>query len=141
MPQKESKKGAHMKKQALEIPLAKPVVLWLRELMVFAAGQSYLFPPRRVTPQQRFPHVSPDTLNAAIKASLKLDIASFTVHDMRRTARTHLTKLGIDRFVAERALNHKMKGVQRVYDIDDYFEARKTALGIWADRLVELGAR
>jgi hypothetical protein len=35
---------------------------------------------------------------------------------MRRTARTHMAALGIDRFVAERALNHKVRDVEGVYN-------------------------
>ncbi|MGA9854786.1 MAG: integrase arm-type DNA-binding domain-containing protein, partial [Gammaproteobacteria bacterium] len=50
-------------KAALDIPLAAPVVQWLRELKVFAAGSGYVLPAR--TRSKRYPHVSPDTLNAA----------------------------------------------------------------------------
>jgi integrase len=46
--------------------------------------------------------VGPDTLNVVLKRLKVLDIEHFTVHDMRRTARTHLAVLGVDRFVAER---------------------------------------
>ena len=63
------------------------------------------------------------------------DIKHFTVHDMRRTARTNLARLGVDRFVAERALNHKLKGVEGIYDQYDYFEQRVDALERWAETL------
>lgn len=58
------------------------------------------------------------------------------MHDMRRTARTHMAALGVDRFVAERALNHKLRDVEGVYNQYDYFEERKDALVRWA-RLLE----
>jgi hypothetical protein len=51
---------------------------------------------------------------------------------MRRTARTHMAALGVDRFVAERALNHKVRDVEGIYNQYDYFEERKHALGRWA---------
>ena len=86
----------------------------------------------------RFPHISPDTLNVALKRLDSLDIAHFTVHDMRRTARTHMARLGIDRFVAERALNHKLKSVEGIYDRHDYFAERLTALSAWANSLKAL---
>ena len=80
-------------------------------------------------------------MNAALKNSLDLDLSHFTVHDLRRTARTHLADLGVLPDVAERALNHALGGVRGVYDQHDYFDQRKEALDLWARRLVELGAR
>jgi integrase len=68
---------------------------------------------------------------AAVKRPLK-DIDRFTVHDMRRTARTHMAALSVNRFVAERALNHKIRDVEGIYDQHDYFAERKEALARWA---------
>lgn len=128
---------------AIDIPLAPPVIEWLQELKVFACGHVHLFPARRlihmkagVPRKNRFEHVSPDTLNVALKR-LSLDgVEHFTVHDMRRTARTHMAALGIDRFVAERALNHKVRDVEGVYNQYDYFDERKRALDRWAGLLL-----
>lgn len=124
---------------AIRIPLPTPVIEWLNELKVFAFGSDYLFPARLLVrerlgrPQSnRHSHVSPDTLNVALKRLPMTDFEHFTVHDMRRTARTHMAVLGIDRFVAERALNHKLKDVEGVYNQYDYFKERKVALEQWA---------
>jgi hypothetical protein len=62
----------------------------------------------------------------------------FTVHDMRRTARTHLASLAVDRFVAERSLNHKLGNVEGIYDRHDYFAERHAALGSWAALLAQV---
>ena len=56
------------------------------------------------------------------------DMEYFTVHDLRRTCRTLLAKLGTSSHVAERCLNHKLKGVEAVYNQHDYFYERKVAL-------------
>lgn len=82
--------------------------------------------------RNRFEHISPDTLNVALKRLNLPDIPHFTVHDTRRTARTLLAELGVDRFVAERALNHKVRGVEGIYNRHDYFDERKDALDRWA---------
>ena len=119
--------------------MALAVAAWLEELRVHASGSDHLFPARRLIHlkngqprKNRFQHVSPDTLNVALRR-LKLDgVEHFTVHDMRRTARTHMAALGVDRFVAERALNHKVRDVEGVYNRYDYFEERKDALSRWA---------
>lgn len=130
------------KSVAIEIPLAPQVITWLNEVKVFACGSEYLFPARRIvtkkegkTHRNRFDHISPDTLNVALKRLNLDDIPHFTVHDMRRTARTLLAELGVDRFVAERALNHKVRGVEGTYNRYDYFDARKDALERWASLL------
>ncbi len=49
-----------------------------------------------------------------------------------------MAALGISRFVAERALNLKIRDVEGIYDQHDYFAERKVALGKWADLLVAL---
>lgn len=132
-------------KVGIKIPLADPVISWLNEARVLASGRPYVFPARRLVRKRlgqarvnRFPHVGPDTLNVALKRLGGLDIVHFTVHDMRRTARTNLSTLGVNRFVAERALNHKLKGVEGIYDQHDYFEERTSALDLWAATLAAL---
>lgn len=121
----------------IEIPLPETATHWLRELLVFACGSDYVFPARRITKQRRFPHVGPDTLNRALD-SLDLDIPPFTVHDLRRTARTHLVRLGVDKDVAKRCLNHKVPGVDGIYDRHDYFDERRDALELWAAEIESL---
>lgn len=127
------------------IPLADPVVGWLKEARVLGCGSPFVFPARRLVRERlgvrrvnRFPHVGPDTLNVALRRLAGLEIEHFTVHDMRRTARTNMARLGVDRFVAERALNHKLKGVEGIYDRHDYFFERLSALQAWADLLAAL---
>ena len=56
------------------------------------------------------------------------DMPHFTVHDLRRTCRSLLAQQGTPGHVAERCLNHKLKGVEGIYDRHDYFEERKDAL-------------
>ena len=71
---------------------------------------------------------------------LSLDsIEHFSVHDMRRTARTHMAALGVDRFVAGQALNHEVRDVEGVCNQYDYFDERKAALNRWAMRLKSIG--
>ncbi len=84
------------------------------------------------------PHIDLNTLNAALSKHIKpklQDMDNFTIHDFRRTARTHLAALGVDAFVAERCLNHKVKGVEGIYNRHDYFDERKNALDQWAKLL------
>lgn len=79
------------------------MIAWLEEVIVFACGSEYLFPARRLVRiknglprSNRFGHISPDTLNVALKRLPLAGVDHFTVHDMRRTARTQLGALGVD---------------------------------------------
>jgi integrase len=86
------------------------------------------------------PHIQESTLPVAlakVRAEMS-DVPNFTIHDFRRTARTHLAALGVDPVVAERCLNHRIKGVEGIYNRHQYFEERKSALAQWVDLLVAL---
>jgi integrase len=120
------------------IPLAPEVLNWLEELKIRGFGSEYVFPSRRAS---KSPHMGPDTLNRAITKlfgheagkkkqppNLMGKMPHFTVHDLRRTCRTLLAKQGTPGEVAERCLNHKLKGVEGIYNQNDYLEERRVAL-------------
>jgi integrase len=60
---------------------------------------------------------------------------TWTLHDLRRTVRTGMGKLGIAPHVAEAALNHLPPKLIRTYDRHDYAAERKAALDQWASHL------
>jgi integrase len=122
---------------SLDIPLAPVVVEWLNTLRTLASGNEYVLPKRRHDPRERVPHVGIDTLNVALQR-VKHGLEHFTLHDLRRTARTHLAALGVRREVAERCLGHKLRGVEGTYDRHDYFKERRTALESWMTLLLAI---
>ena len=115
--------------KAFVIPLAPVVAGWFQELKARAGGSPWILPG-----VDRKRPISDSTLNAAL--SLLAYKPHFTVHDLRRTARTHLGGLGVDVIVAERCLNHSLGGLVEIYDRGDYFEERKRALQLLADFIV-----
>jgi integrase len=128
--------------EPLTIPLVPEVIEWLQALRLVAAGGIYVFPKRRRDPRNRSLHVGIDTLNAAL-ASVEHGVPHFTLHDLRRTMRTHLAALGVRSEVAERCLGHKLRGVERVYNTHDYLNERRLALEKWTAVLlaIESGER
>jgi len=143
LPNERSKSG-----QGMTIPLSSVVIEWLNELKIRACGSEYLFPNRRAS---KSPFMGADTLNRAItklfghEAGRKKqppnkmgDVPHFTVHDLRRTCRTLLAAQGTPGHVAERCLNHKLKGVEGIYDRHDYLEERREALRILSEKLCPL---
>jgi integrase len=79
-------------------------------------------------------------LKARIDA--KAGIAPWRWHDLRRTCRTGLARLGIDRLHAERALNHisGQSRLERTYDTHDYEAETLAALRRWQKHVAALVA-
>ena len=71
---------------------------------------------------------------AVIRLCKKIDgVRRFTPHDLRSTARSHLTELGIGIIVAERCLNHSLGGLVGIYDQHDYMTESRAALELWTE--------
>ena len=118
---------------AIDIPLPPQAVDCLRGLMRLGNGSDWLLPARK-SQDRMLPHIHENTLNVALSKVKPLmeGVENFTIHDFRRTARTHLAALGIGPHIAERCLNHKIKGVEGIYNRHDYFPERREALAKWA---------
>jgi integrase len=138
-------------KVEIQIPLPELTKELFVELQYRANGSEYVFPSRRAS--KRRGYISDDTLNHALAKlfGLKVDgnkkplpnilgnagIEHFVVHDLRRTCRSLLAEIGTASHVAERCLNHKLRGIEGVYDRYDYFNERKDALSNLSTKLVQ----
>ena len=56
-------------------------------------------------------------------------------HDLRRTVRTHMSRLNVASGIAGRVLNHTPQGVEAIYDRHGYLEEKRKALDTWATSL------
>jgi len=143
LPKERSKSGVE-----ITIPLPTAATNWLKELHVRAFDSPYVFPNRRVSKR---PYMGADTLNRAItklfghEAGKKKqppnkmgDMPHFTVHDLRRTCRSLLASNGVPGHIGERCLNHKLKGIEGVYNQYDYFDERQEALEMLAKTLEKI---
>ena len=118
---------------ALLIPLSKQVAEMFRELKSLAGNSHFILPGRGSS-------IKPFAKNALNKAleGLTFPMPPFTIHDLRRTASTHLHELGFKPDVIEKALNHKIGGIRGVYNKAEYLEERKLMLRQWADYVESL---
>lgn len=113
----------------LDIPLSSLAIKWLQELKDLSLNSDWVLPARKIQ-NRMIPHIAESTLPVAL-AKLKPhmgNIENFTIHDFRRTARSYLASLGVDPVVAERCLNHRIKGVEGIYNRHHYFDERKIAM-------------
>lgn len=70
------------------------------------------------------------------EAQLGRKIERWTIHDLRRTAATHMARLGVDEIVVERVLGHRIGGVKAVYNRYRYIDEKRAALKLWAAELL-----
>ncbi|SMQ74274.1 Integrase [Altererythrobacter xiamenensis] len=110
------------------VPLTDAVVTILREMPQLG---EYVFTTTGDKP-----------INGFAKTKLTLDkfiagkgdpLKPWRFHDLRRTAATHMVRLGISETVVGRVLNHAAKGVTaQVYALHSYAPEKRNALEVWA---------
>jgi integrase len=54
-------------------------------------------------------------------------VTGWTIHDLRRTARSLMSRAGVNADIAERCLGHVIGGVRGIYDRHEYFEEKRRA--------------
>lgn len=114
-------------KQAHVVPLPDSAVAILKEI------------PRRASRGFVF-GIGQGGFSGWSKSKREIDKAAkikdaWTLHDLRRTVRTGLGKLGIAPHVAEAALNHLLPKLIRTYDRNNYAAEKRDALDKWAVHL------
>lgn len=73
-----------------------------------------------------------DWSNTVTTSTELAGVTGWRIHDLRRTMRTGLSKLGVASEIAERAIGHKIGGVIEVYDRHAYLDEKRDALERWA---------
>lgn len=114
--------------------LSSQMIELLEELKLIAGNEPYLFVGRK-----RGTHISHNAFNTAQKNALALtDLPPFTIHDLRRTASTHLNEQGFNRDAIEKCLNHSMAGVRGVYNKAEYEKERIEMMQKWSNYVFDV---
>lgn len=114
------------------VPLSKLSLALLEQLKRLVGESVWLFPsPKGDT------HMTGDAIDHALRKNLKHfdGVENFTPHDLRRTAASHMTALGISRLVVSKILNHTENSVTAIYDRHSYDVEKRQALDRWANEL------
>ena len=78
-----------------------------------------------------------DTLLVAKGVALK----PWRLHDLRRTAATHMVRLGVSELVVGRVLNHAPQGVTaRTYALHSYEAEKRMGLTLWVAEICMVGS-
>jgi integrase len=107
---------------------------------VATAGETTMDAPRWLFPSPRRdgPITGPAVDHAMRDNRDRLGTGNATPHDLRRTAASHMTSIGISRLVVSKILNHAEPGVTAVYDRHSYDTEKRAALATWGSRLEEI---
>lgn len=114
--------------------MSDQIIEILKELKTIAGDEPYVFVGRKSGT-----HISHNAFNTAQKSALALtDIPDFTIHDLRRTASTHLNEQGFNRDAIEKCLNHSAFGVRATYNKAEYAEERIKMMQKWSNFIFDV---
>jgi integrase len=122
-------------------PLALAILDEIRdEIRAIASDDpesKWLFP----SPRRKGPITGPAVDHAMRDNREALGTGDATPHDLRRTAASHMTSIGISRLVVSKILNHAEPGITAVYDRHSYDREKRAALDAWSARLEQIVSR
>lgn len=126
-------------KRAIVRPIIPEVLPYIKEAMSLSNSKRRLFTAE--TGDKRMAQGTVLGFPYAVRRSAKryfgVEMAHWSMHDLRKTARTNFSTLA-DVHVAEVMLGHSLKGMQGIYDRHDYLEEQASAYKKWWHRLEEL---
>ena len=126
------------------VPLSEPAVKILKQVKAYAEKLAKKPLKGRKEPrgmsQWAFPgrkeDSSPTELQKCIQRIRISASVDFRGHDLRRTAASKMTELGVPRLIVQKILNHADNEITAVYDRFAYDKEKRGALDTWARRLM-----
>jgi integrase len=118
------------------VPLSSLARAVLDEVaLIRGAEAGWLFP----SPKEVSAPLGDESIDHAMRTHRSvLGTGDATPRDLRRTAASHMTSIGITRLVVSKILNHAEPGVTAVYDRHSYDAEKRAALDAWGARLEEI---
>ena len=124
------------------VPLSDLAIEIIQELIKLAGPRPCLLPNSRSIQNRDRPlheKTLSHVLSDLVEGGKLFGLEPFKPHDLRRTASTHMSKLGIPRNpVIEKVLNHSDSSTGGVYDRNKYFPEKRDALTRWEVQLREI---
>ena len=105
-------------------------------LKLIGAGEGFILPSCRAGDADQA--ISRQTPAKHVASNKYFGLPPWTPHDLRRTARTAMARLGVPEEHAEAVLNHKKQGIVKVYNLHQYTNEKKAALLLWEAELLRI---
>ena len=116
------------------VPLSVLAIQLLEQVKMLSGDSRWLFPSTKGDK----PVLDTSIDHALHKNEAKFAIPPFTPHDLRRTAASHMTGMGVPRLTVSKILNHSESGITAVYDRHSYDQEKRQALNLWGDKLSKI---
>jgi integrase len=108
-------------KKDLLLPLTPAALAVLAEVPIIGKPDGFVFTSEGVRPISGFGWFKESFDKAC-------GVRGWTIHDLRRTARTLMSRAGVDKDHAERVLGHVIGGIRGVYDRHEFEAEKRRAL-------------
>ncbi|HEV2189181.1 MAG TPA: tyrosine-type recombinase/integrase [Stellaceae bacterium] len=118
---------------AHRVPLSEPVLALLDAIRPLGSGSEWVFPGADGEGHRVAVHKAHTRVRRCCGIS-------FVPHDLRRTAASYMTGMGISRLAVAKILNHVEAGITAVYDRHSYDAEKRAALDAWARRVEEIAS-
>jgi integrase len=112
--------------RAFLVYLTQRLVAEFSALKRLSRGSPYVLPHKALNDRPVLRNALTGSVYRSLWRFQLFGIALFTPHDLRRTCRTGMARIGIRRFVARRILNHKQLGMDGVYDLHESCSIRRS---------------
>jgi integrase len=123
--------------KALTLTLA-PLALEILRSVPRRDGQEFVFGKAGRAGFNAWSYCTIALNNRIAAAATGRPLPHWTIHDLRRTMRSGLGRLGIAPHIAELVIGHAQTGVQAIYDRYRYDAEIKAALAVWADHVIAI---
>lgn len=134
--------GKTKNKKPHRVPLSPLALKILAEAKQASKGSRWVFPSPVGTNRKgdhKTPGLHPLTgpaVDHAVRRTLKtFGIEHFTPHDLRRTAASQITGIGIPRLTVKKILNHADSEITAIYDRHSYDSEKQRAMLAWDGKL------
>lgn len=101
----------------------------------FFPDHVYVFPPARSLEDR--PMAASVLLSLAKQVGKIMGVTDWGNHDLRRTVKTVMSRIGVHPHVSEKVLGHRLAGILAVYDQHDYADEQREALERWAAHIAQ----
>ncbi len=130
-------KSSHSRREKPEahvVPLSSLALEILEKLKALTGESEYALPA--YASKKATKSYTERVLSRAVRDNEKhFGIAHWTPHDLRRTAASFMTRIGVPRLHVEKVLNHSTGDIAEVYDRHDYLPEKRAALEKWGEHL------
>jgi integrase len=122
----------HKSKRPFLLPLPRQAMAILAEIPTIGAprGKGFIFPMGKRRNDFSTPKIRFDEIVLSLQREQDPNaqpLPRWTLHDLRRTARTLMSRAGVDPDHAERCLGHVIPGIRGTYDLYEFRDEKRRA--------------